>query len=213
MLLFWKLIEETQMSKTPEASRHHPSEPFSFHHFNVRRTNREQPTCFRLYGSLQPRNYLTRKYFGNWQLKKNLQISYEDCILKITFDDEVQKYTDFLWRLYFEDHFSWSISKMFEFFMKIVFWRSLFMIKFKNLQIFYEDCILKITFHDQVQNFLDFLWRLYFEDHFWWSSSKIYRFLMKIVFWRSFLMIAFKVYNLFRSISTVFCCILESSKN
>jgi hypothetical protein len=29
--------------------------------------------------------------------------------------------------------------------------------KFKNLQIFYEDCILKITFDDQVQKITDFL--------------------------------------------------------
>jgi hypothetical protein len=29
--------------------------------------------------------------------------------------------------------------------------------KFKNLQIFYEDYILKITFDDQVQKFADFL--------------------------------------------------------
>ena len=43
--------------------------------------------------------------------------------------------------------------------MKIVFWRSLLKIKFKNLQISYEDCILKITFEDQVQKFTDF-----FED-------------------------------------------------
>ena len=43
--------------------------------------------------------------------------------------------------------------------MKIVFWRSLLKIKFKNLQISYEDCILKITFEDQVQNL-----QIFFED-------------------------------------------------
>ena len=43
MLLFLKQIEETQMSKPLEATRHHnstklsfyPSEPFSFVHFNM----------------------------------------------------------------------------------------------------------------------------------------------------------------------------------
>jgi hypothetical protein len=30
---------------------------------------------------------------------------FEDCILKITFEDQVQNFTDFFWRLYFQDHF------------------------------------------------------------------------------------------------------------
>ena len=45
MLLFWKMIDETQISKPPEATTHHdsrnygpfyPSEPFTFAHFNMR---------------------------------------------------------------------------------------------------------------------------------------------------------------------------------
>ena len=45
MLLFWKMIDETQISKPPEATIHHdsrnygpfyPSEPFTFAHFNMR---------------------------------------------------------------------------------------------------------------------------------------------------------------------------------
>ena len=40
--------------------------------------------------------------------------------------------------------------------MKIVFWSSLFKIKFKNLQIFFEDGIFKISFEDQAQKFTDF---------------------------------------------------------
>ena len=44
MLLFWKLVDETQMSHPPEPTRHHkssksliflPSKPFSFVHFNM----------------------------------------------------------------------------------------------------------------------------------------------------------------------------------
>ena len=37
-----------------------------------------------------------KKKFWELTTQKNLQISYEDCILKITFDDQVQKFTDFL---------------------------------------------------------------------------------------------------------------------
>ena len=43
MLLFWELINETQMGKTPEPTRHHnsrisfyPSEPFTLDHFTMR---------------------------------------------------------------------------------------------------------------------------------------------------------------------------------
>ena len=42
------------------------------------------------------------------------------------------------------------------------------MINFKNLQISYEDCILEITFEDQVQKFTDFfedcILKITFED-------------------------------------------------
>ena len=73
---------------------------------------------------------------------------FEDCIFKITFEDQAQKFTDFFWRLYFVDHFWRSSSKIYRFLMKIVFWKSFLTIKFKNLQISFEDCILKITSDD-----------------------------------------------------------------
>ena len=51
--------------------------------------------------------------------------------------------------------------KNLQIFLKIVFLRSLLKIKLKNLQIFFEDFILKITFEDQVQKL-----QIFFEvDH------------------------------------------------
>ena len=67
-----------------------------------------------------------------------------------------------------------------------------------------ENCILGITLGNLIQNFTDFLWWLHFEDYFYCSISKTYcKFLNLIfksdlqntilIFWRSLLMIAFKV--------------------
>ena len=64
-----------------------------------------------------------------------LQIFFEDCILEITFEDQVQKFTDFfedcIFKIFFEDQAQ----------------------KFTD---FFEDCILKITFEDQLQKSTDF---------------------------------------------------------
>jgi hypothetical protein len=53
MLLFWKLVDETQISKPPEPNRHHnsinyesiyPSELFYFAYFNMRHPVKEKPS-------------------------------------------------------------------------------------------------------------------------------------------------------------------------
>ena len=66
-------------------------------------------------------------------IKSDLQ--YEDCILKITFEDQVQKFTDFLEDCTLKITFKDQVQKSTDFF---------------------EDCILKITFEDQVQKSTDF---------------------------------------------------------
>ena len=52
---------------------------------------------------------------------KNLQILFEDCNLKITFEDQVQKFTDFfedcILKITFED----QLQKFTDIFLKIVF--------------------------------------------------------------------------------------------
>ena len=82
-----------------------------------------------------------------------------------------------------------------------------------NFWTWSSKVILKIQSSKKICKFLSLIFK---SD----LKNTIFKIFLKIVFWRSLLMIAFKVYSFsapflqfFSSIFTVFCCILESSEN
>ena len=93
------------------------------------------------------------------QSSKISKISCENCILGITLGNLIQKFTDFLWRLYFKNYFYWIYCK----FLNLIFKSDLQNTIFKKICKF-----LHLIFKSDLQNTI-------------------------LIFWRSLMMIAFKV--------------------